>query len=165
MAVNKNFTVQKKITKKEERELILYLNNLLLFHLVKLNYRAFLAKAKGGIDDYGNNWTPLSTKVYNWKKRKKILYSGRVAINIRTRALLHALKPGHFRNGVYVPPPNQKVSVSPTTIKFSVQIQYADAVNAKRVIFLTSDDALVNDAVDIAMPLFQSYLRRKRLIK
>lgn len=160
--VVKKLTINRKPTNKENQELILYLNNLILYHAMKLNYTAFIQKAQTGSDSFGDSWNPLKEKTLRWKQKKKIFYSGKVAINIRTRELLHAMKPGYFRNGVYLPPPNQSVEVTTKSISVEIEVPYADAVDAVRPIFVVELDSLLDEAYQKAMPLFQSYLRRKR---
>jgi hypothetical protein len=161
MVVGKRISVSRKPTAKENQDLVLYLNNLVLYHAMKLNYTAFIQKAQTGSDSFGDEWKPLAEKTLKWKQRKKILYSGRVAINIRTRELLQAMKPGYFRNGRYLPPPGQSVEVTTKSISVEIEVPYADAVDAVRPIFVLNLDSLLTEALNKALPLFYNYLRRK----
>jgi hypothetical protein len=162
--------VSKKPTKRENQEIILYLNNLVLYHAMKLNYTAFIQKAQNGSDSFGDTWPALKPKTIQYKKKKRYFYAGKVAINIRTRKLLHAMKPGYFRNGKYLPPPNQKVRV--TVKNISVEIVgpwYVENVDGgtthvpARPIFVLDLDALIDRALEKAIPLFQAYLKRRNL--
>jgi len=94
MALEKTYKVIKKLTKVEDDEIRLYYNNLVLYHLVKINNKAFMDKIFGDVDEFGKQWRPLKPITIKQKKRKNQLYGGRVAINIRTRALREAIKPG-----------------------------------------------------------------------
>ena len=105
----RSVSVKRNLTAQELREVTLYFNNLVLFVLLKLNYTQFLIKAKGGVDRYGGYWKPLAKKTIDYKRKKGFVYSGKVAINIRTRELLNAVRPNQFSNGVYIPSANQIV--------------------------------------------------------
>lgn len=156
-------TISKKLTAEERKNITLYFNNLVLYNLIKLNYTDFIAKAKGGSDRFGEQWMPLAAKTIKWKRKKKLLYGGKVAINIRTRALMHALKPNKFSQGQYVPGPNQTVRVTTKGIYFEVDIEYADAVNAVREIIPADLSELLVEAVQRSLPQFQKYLRSLKL--
>ena len=144
--------------------------NLILYNVVKLNYQAFLQKARvpayrrmEAVDSYGNRWKPLSPKTIELKKRLNYRYAGAIAINIRTRRLLEALKPGWFRNGVYVPRNNdQIVKVSLDSIHFEVAVPYADDVDRRRQIFV-ADEALISDAIQKSLPVLSNYWNRREV--
>lgn len=156
---------------------LLYLNNLILYHAVKINYQSFLQKA--GVPYYSDmggtsvietasgrpiidkRWKPLSKKTIERKRRKGYLYGGVVAINIRTRLLLNALKPGKFINGKYIGLPNQRYSVTQSRIEFWVTVPYADAVNQVRNIYVLDMDALIGEALERSWQQFQRYLNQK----
>lgn len=150
-------------TKSQAKEIALYFANLVLYHIVLINYHSFLHKSgayKGKVEITDKPWKPLSPKTVSWKEKKKLLYNGKVGINIRYRKLLNALKPGKFLNGRYVPTPYQEVSVTEHSIEFSVNIPYADEVNQQRHIYVVDTNALLEKAVELALPKFQSYLRK-----
>lgn len=144
--------------------------NLILYNVVKLNYTAFLQKAivpayrkMGGVDRYGNRWDALHPRTIAIKKRLGYTYAGGIAINIRTRRLLEALKPGWFRNGVYVPRnSDQIVRVDLENIHFEVNVPYATFVDAKRPIFV-ADRRLVNEAIERSLPVLQNYWNRREV--
>ncbi len=144
--------------------------NLILYNVVKLNYTAFLQKAKvpayrrmEAVDSYGNKWEPLNQKTIDLKKRLNFRYAGTIAINIRTRRLLEALKPGWFRNGVYVPRNrDQIVGVTLDSIHFEIAVPYADDVDRKRQIFV-ADSALIGDAIQKSLPVLMNYWNRREV--
>jgi hypothetical protein len=144
--------------------------NLILYNVVKLNYQAFLQKARvpayrrmEAVDSYGNRWKPLSPKTIELKKRLNYRYAGAIAINIRTRRLLEALKPGWFRNGVYVPRnKDQIVRVDLESIHFEVTVPYADDVDRRRQIFV-ADEALISDAIQKSLPVLSNYWNRREV--
>lgn len=146
--------------------------NLILYNVVKLNYTAFLQKAIApayrrmeGVDRYGNRWKPLSQRTIDLKKRLNYRYAGAIAINIRTRRLLEALKPGWFRNGVYVPRnSDQIVRVDLDNIHFEVAVPYADFVDSKRPIFV-ANRRLVNEAISRSLPILRNYWNRREVIR
>ena len=155
-------TIKRNLTAQESKEVSLYFNNLVLYVLLRLNYTQFLIKAKGGTDNYGTTWTPLAEKTIKYKRRKGYTYSGKVAINIRTRALMLALKPNQFSNGVYIPGPNQEVKVTTKTIYFHPDLPYIDNVDKVRAVIVEDMDALVEDAVQASLSKFQNYLRARK---
>jgi hypothetical protein len=155
--------INRKITAQERKDITLFFNNLVLYCVLKINYTQFLKKAKGKEDDYGTKWKPLKKSTIDWKRKKNLTYSGRVAINIRTRELMNALKPGQFSNGVYIAGPNQDVRVTTKSIYFSPDIPYADDVDSVRAIIVEDLNALLEDAIQMALPRFKAYLRSKRL--
>lgn len=141
--------------------------NLVLYNVVKLNYTMFLQKAKApayrgakGVDAYGNVWKALHPRTIAIKKQLGAKYAGAIAINIRTRRLLEALKPGWFRNGVYYPRKEQEVQVSLTGFSFEVTVPYAVFVNAKRKIFV-DDERLIRDAIRKSLPVLRNYWNRR----
>lgn len=144
--------------------------NLILYNVVKLNYKAFLQKAvvpayrrMEGVDSYGNRWKPLSPKTIALKRSLNFKYAGAIAINIRTRRLLESLKPGWFRNGVYVPRnSDQIVRVTLDSIHFEVSVPYAAYVDAARPIFV-ADRRLVNEAIRKSIPVLQNYWNRREV--
>lgn len=156
-------TLKRNTTRQENTELSLYFNNLVLYFLLKLNYTEFLKKAKGGTDSYGVKWKPLAEKTIKYKRKKRLLYSGKVAINIRTRQLMIALKPNKFSNGVYVAGPGQRVKVNTTTIYFETKVPYIDEVDSVRPVIIDDMDSLVNDAVQASLPKFKAFIRSKGL--
>lgn len=163
MALERQFKINKPLNKIEDTELRLYYNNLVLYHLVKINYQAFLTKAKKGTDQFGKTWKPLKQKTIAYKKRNNFKYGGIVAINIRTRELLEAMKPGKFQNGEYLPTQGQEVEVTPTSISFTIMVDYADRVDSKRRILVPIRDILPV-AKKAAEPQFVTYLKRKGLL-
>jgi hypothetical protein len=146
--------------------------NLILYNVVKLNYTAFLQKAvvpayrkMEGVDRFGNRWKPLSEKTIALKKHLNYRYAGAIAINIRTRRLLEALKPGWFRNGVYVPRnSDQIVRVDLENIHFEVAVPYANFVDSKRPIFV-ANRRLVNEAIQRSLPVLRNYWNRREVIR
>lgn len=146
--------------------------NLVLYNVVKLNYTMFLQKARvpayrgaKGVDAYGNVWQPLHPKTIAIKKKLGATYAGSIAINIRTRRLLNALKPGWFRNGVYIPREEQNISVSLTGFTFEVTVPYASYVNSnkyKRKIFV-DDERLIKDAIRKSLPVLRNYWNRREV--
>ena len=143
--------------------------NLILYNVVKLNYTMFLQRAKvpayrgaKGVDAYGNVWDALHPRTIAIKKQLGATYAGTIAINIRTRRLLNALKPGWFRNGIYIPREEQKISVSLTGFSFEVEVPYATFVNAKRKIFV-DDEKLIRDAVRKSLPVLRNYWNRREI--
>jgi hypothetical protein len=141
--------------------------NLVLYNVVKLNYTMFLQRAKvpayrgaKGVDAYGNVWDPLHPRTIAIKKKLGATYAGSIAINIRTRRLLNALRPGWFRNGVYIPREEQKISVSLTGFSFEVTVPYAVFVNSKRKIFV-DDSQLIKDAIRKSLPVLRNYWNRR----
>ena len=145
--------------------------NLILYHIIKLNYTAFLQKAVvpayrrlKGVDEYGNSWDPLSSRTIEIKKRLNARYAGIIAINIRTRRLLNALKPGYFRNGYYVPRADQVVRITLDNIYFAVNVPYSSYVDSKRPIFV-QDSRLIKKAVQAALPILKNYWRRRDVIR
>lgn len=153
--------VKNKLTPDIRTDIVLYFHNLLLYHLLKLNYTAFVSKALGKADSFGETWKPLADKTRKWKRRKRILYNGKVAINVRTRKLLHALKPNRFVNGRYVPGPNQRVSISTKLIQFEPIVEYADEVDAIRNIFIKDMKTWIDKAVDKSIPSLQKYINAR----
>lgn len=144
-------------------KVVLYLNNLLLYHMVKINFSTFLAKAGAATEAttiIENKWKPLKQKTIDYKKRKKLLYSGSPLINIRTKALLMSLKPGWFRNGLYIPRENQVAEVTTTSISFYVIIDYADRVDAVRPIYIRNMDRLATLATEQCKQQFENYVAR-----
>jgi hypothetical protein len=156
-------TVKRKLTRQEKVDSTLFFHNLVLFNLIKINHKAFIAKAKGSPDSFGDTWKPLKEQTIAWKKKKKLVYAGKVAINIRSKRLLSALKPNVFQNGVYIPSPEQVVRVNQRSIYFSVKVEYADEVDSVRNIFVKDLDALVEEAVKVSIPEFQKYFRKRGL--
>lgn len=154
-------TINRKPTRQENTEIALYFNNLVLYNLLKLNYTEFLKKAKGGTDSYGVKWKPLAEKTIKYKRKKRLLYSGKVAINIRTRQLMTALKPNKFSNGLYVAGPGQRVKVNTTTIYFETTVPYIEEVDAVRPVIIDDMDSLTNDAVQASLPRLKAFLRSK----
>lgn len=163
MALEKTYKVIKKLTKVEDDEIRLYYNNLVLYHLVKVNNKAFMDKIFGDIDEFGKKWKPLKPRTIRQKKRKNQLYGGRVAINIRTRALREAIKPGRFINGRYIPREGQFVEVTTTSITFGIDIDYAENVHSRRKILVPSKEGIIA-AKKSAAPQFEAYLRRRGLL-
>lgn len=155
--------VKRKLNRQELFDATIYLHNLILFEVLKINYKAYVAKAKGQMDSFGEQWTPLHEKTIKWKRRKKLLYSGKVAINIRYRKLLKALKPNKFVNGRYVPSPNQQVTITSRSIRFEVTIEYAEAVDNVRPIFIEDMGTCVKIAMKKSIPQFQRYLKTRGL--
>lgn len=156
-------TVKRKLTRQEFNDATLFFHNLVLFNVIKINYKAFIQKAKGQVDSFGEVWEPLKEKTKTWKRRKKLLYAGKVAINIRTRRLLNALKPNSFQNGRYIPSPEQNIKVNTRSIEFSVKVDYADDVDSIRHIFVRELDSLVEEAVKVSVPELQRYFKRRGL--
>lgn len=145
--------------------------NLILYNIIKLNYTAFLQKAivpayrrMRGVDQYGKSWDPLSPKTIAIKKHLNYRYAGTIAINIRTRRLLNALKPGFFRNGHYVPRPDQVVRIHLDNIYFAIDIPYVRYVDNKRPIFV-QDSRLIRDAVRKSMPILRNYWNRRDVLR
>jgi hypothetical protein len=145
--------------------------NLILYNVIKLNYTAFLQKAVvpayrklKGVDQYGISWDPLSSRTIAIKKRLNYRYAGVIAINIRTRRLLEALKPGYFRNGYYVPRAEQVVRITLDNIFFAVNVPYAGYVDAKRPIFI-QDSRLIRDAVKKSLPILRNYWKRRDVLR
>lgn len=163
MALEREFKLNRPLNKIEDASLRLYYNNLVLYHLVRINYKAFLAKAKKGTDEFGRQWKPLKPKTVKYKRFKGYVYSGSVAINIRTRELLEAMKPGEFRNGEYIPSEGQEVDVTPTTINFAITVEYAEDVHSKRKILVPIREILPV-AKKAAELQFITYLKRKGLM-
>ena len=156
-------TIKRNLTAQESKEVSLYFNNLVLYVLLRINYTQFLKKAKKGTDDYGTKWKPLKAKTIKYKRRKGYTYGGGVAILIRTRALLIALKPNQFSNGVYIAGPNQQIKVTTKTIHFHPDLPYVEDVDKVRAILVEDMEGLVADAVQASIPRFQNYLRARRL--
>jgi hypothetical protein len=156
-------SIKRKVTGQELKDITLFFNNLVLYCVLKINYTQFLKKAKGRTDDYGTKWKPLKKSTIDYKRKKGLTYSGRVAINIRTRELMNALKPGQFSNGVYIASPNQDVRVTSRSIYFAPDIPYADDVDSVRSIIVDDINVLLDDAIQMALPRFKAYLRSKRL--
>ena len=156
-------TVKRKLTRQEWVDATLFFHNLVLFNVIKINYRAFIAKAKGSPDAFGGTWEPLKESTREWKRRKNLVYSGKVATNIRSKRLLNALKPNVFQNGTYVPSSEQVIRVTQRSIYFSVSVEYADDVDSVRNIFVRDIEELVNEAVKVSLPEFQKYFRRRGL--
>lgn len=163
MALEREFKLNKPLNRIEDVTLRLYYNNLVLYHLVKINYKAFLAKAKKGTDDFGYQWQPLKQKTIAYKKRHNFKYGGIIAINIRTRELLEAMKPGEFRNGEYIPTEGQDVDVTPTSISFAITVEHAEPVHSKRRILVPIKEILPV-AKKAAELQFITYLKRKGLM-
>ena len=144
--------------------------NLILYNIVKLNYKAFLQKAivpayrkMGGVDSYGNRWIPLSPRTVAFKKKHNYRYAGAIAINIRTRRLLEALKPGWFRNGVYVPRnSDQIVRVTLDEVHFEVAVPYAQYVDNARPIYALNSK-LLYEAVERSAPVIMNYWNRREV--
>lgn len=144
--------------------------NLLLYNLVKLNYTAFLQKAKvpayrsmGGTDQYGNHWKALSPKTIALKKKLGYKYAGSIAINIRTRRLLESLKPGYFRNGVYFPRnADQSVSVTLDEAHFETKVPYAEYVDEARPIYALNS-AMLFEAMQRSAPVIENYWNRREV--
>jgi hypothetical protein len=163
MALEREFKINRPLNKIEDVQLRLYYNNLVLYHLVKINHKAFMAKARKGTDDFGRQWKPLKPKTVRYKRQKGFLYGGTVAINIRTRELLEAMKPGQFRNGVYIPVEGQEVEITPTSISFAITVEYADLVHSKRKILVPIRE-IMPVAKKAAEAQFITYLKRKGLM-
>jgi hypothetical protein len=163
MALERFFKIGRPLNKLQEKEVRLYYNNLVVYHLAKINWTAFIAKAKKGTDQFGKKWKPLKQKTIDYKRRKNFVYGGMIAINIRTRLLLEAMKPGKFVNGEYVPNEGQFVEVTENSITFGIDIPYAEAVDSKRRI-LVSSKAAIAEAKKNAEPQFLAYLKRKGLL-
>lgn len=160
MALERRFKLARPLTKVEDKEVRLYYNNLVLYYVIKTNYEAFMTKAKKQTDEFGKSWKPLAPKTIKEKKRKRFLYGGSVLINIRTRELLEAVRPGKFKNGVYYPTQNQYVEVTEKSIVFGIDVDYAESVNSKRRIIVPLKD-LLPVAKAKAVPEFDAYLRRR----
>lgn len=145
--------------------------NLILYNVIKLNYTAFLQKAVvpayrklRGVDQYGKSWDPLKDRTIAIKKRLNYRYAGVIAINIRTRRLLNALKPGYFRNGYYIPRTDQVVRITLDNIYFAVDIPYASYVDYNRPIFV-QDIRLIRDAVQRSLPILKNYWKRRDVLR
>lgn len=163
MALERTFQISRPLSNVENRQLRLYYNNLVVYHLAKINWTAFLAKAKKGSDEFGKKWKPLKPRTIAYKKRNNFYYSGMIAINIRTRLLLEAMRPGKFVNGKYVPTKGQIVEVTENSITFGVDIPYAEHVDSERRILVSSKAAIAKAKLQ-AEPEFVAYLKRKGLM-
>lgn len=163
MALERRFKLARPLSKVEDKEVRLYYNNLVLYHVIKINYQAFMTKAKKQIDEFGQSWKPLSPKTIKEKRRKKFLYGGSVLINIRTRALLEAIRPGKFKNGIYYPTEGQYVEVTESSITFGIEVSYAGSVNTKRRIIVPMKE-LLPAAKRASEQQFSVYLRRRGLL-
>jgi hypothetical protein len=160
------FEIKFKPTRKDIEDSLIFLNNLVVYHLLRINYTSFLQKAgvpayrsMGGVDVYDGKWRPLAPSTIERKRTAKQLYANKVVINIRTRQLSLALKPGWMRNNRYVPRPNQIVTITKNSINIKIDVPYADAVHAVRHIFVKNRQNLINHAVEAALPQFEAYLK------
>ena len=163
MALERRFKLARPLSKVEDKEVRLYYNNLVLYYVIKINYVAFMAKARKQSDEFGDSWKPLAPKTIKEKRKRKFLYGGVVLINIRTRALMNAVRPGKFKNGEYVPSEGQYVEVTEKSITFGIDVEYAGSVNSKRRVIVPME-SLLPAAKLAAEPQFAVYLRRRGLL-
>lgn len=155
--------ITKKLSGSDVVRVIYIFNYAVLYELIKLIHTAFMAKAAGKSDSYGNSWQPLSPKLYNWKlksrRRTAVKIDGKPAINIRTRELERALRPGRYMGGKYIPNPGQRIAVSTTHISLIIQVAHAGKVQEVRPFFPEELEPMVDDAVIKAVKTTNRYLK------
>lgn len=155
--------ISKKLSGGDSVRVIYAFNYAVLYELIKLLHTAFMAKAAGGADMFGNSWIPLSQKTYNWKlnshKRTAVTIGGIPAINIRTRELERSLRPGQYVAGKYVPSPHQKIEVTTKRISLSITVAHAGKVQAVRPFFPDELSPFVEQAILKAVPRLNRYLK------
>ncbi len=126
------------------------------------NLKDFIRKSSGGADRAGVKWKELEKKTKDKKirnqkeiraarrtlktlaakhtpRKKKIFSRGHVPINIETRRMVNALRPGTIVEDKYNPPKDQKMTVSGGTIKVSTEVDYAKYASKPRSIMMPNE--------------------------
>ena len=155
--------ITKKLSGGDSTRVVYIFNYAVLYELIKIIYAAFMDKAAGKSDNFGNSWEPLSKKLYDWKlksrKRTAVKIGGVPAINIRTRELQRALRPGQFIGGKYIPNPGQRIFVTSNHIQLVITVEHAGKVQEVRPFFPEDLEPLVDIAVAKAVRTTNSYLK------
>jgi hypothetical protein len=142
--------------------ILVFFNNSILYELVKIVHREFMAKALRGADSLGNKWAPLSPKLEAWKRKTKrpiIRIGTEPLINIRYGQLEKALRPGRFSGGKYQPRSNQRAFVTPQIIDFECTVSYAEEVQSVRPFIPDELEPWLDEAAELSIPRLQRYVR------
>jgi len=100
--------------------------------LYRLLYISFLIRSNKGTDPVAGKWSPLKKRTIYIKR--KLGVANPHQINVRTGALLESTMPGKVVGGRYYKRKGQVVTISPYTITFGLDIDYADAVDSLRTL-------------------------------
>lgn len=182
-------SINTKPTRTQWKQIILFVNNRVLYETLFVCHREFLTKSEGDVDSYGEKWKPLadSTRIYKalrpgeyrqygmhrWTgnrakgkggmSKKELLANREVPINIDTGRLIKAVKPYKFINGKYIDSPDQSSRVTENDIHFHINVPYGDAVNEVRPFFPVFENPWVAEALQRSVPYIQRYLKTLKL--
>jgi hypothetical protein len=128
---------------------------------LRLQYKAFLARAKLGLDEWGEDWSPLKPKTIADKKRLKVEHPE--WINVRTGKLLASFEPLTEIGGRLYLRKDMRVTVSGNTITFVCTIPYSDRVDAVRGLFALAERLIEIAAEQAAVDTVKEIFPTERL--
>lgn len=93
----------------------------------------YARRSEGYSGTYMSPWRPLMPSTVARKRREG--YPKPDAINVRSSRLLNAFEPGKVSNNRYYSKGDQKVTINDNSATISIDVEYFEAVQAKRPIW------------------------------